>query len=240
MRMTDEPLTLSELAERTGVEMRTLRSWIQQGLVPGPDSVGRNARYASAALIRARAVKAMRDIYGLPLSSIRQDLLAADEKRIAAYAAMAGPAAAPPGGPGEQLGSPAPAAAPAPSGSTAADYLRGLRSSGVYGAEPPLAGSARIMTSTPNSLASMPEGLLGSAPAPSSGSRLTRLAEGLERIAGVRPSRRKVKGEVRLHIPITPDVELTVRGEHSPEEIARFEQVADLLRVILTGGADHD
>ena len=85
---------LSELAERTGVEFRTLRSWIQQGLVPGPDRVGRHARYAPAALTRARAVKAMRDLYGLPLASIRQDLLAADEDRIAAYAAMAAPAAA--------------------------------------------------------------------------------------------------------------------------------------------------
>ena len=54
--------------------------------------------------------------------------------------------------------------------------------------------------------------------------------------AGQRPSRRKAKGDVRLHIPITPDLELTVRGDHTPEELARYEQIADLLRAIFTGG----
>ena len=53
--MTDEPLTLAELAERSGVEIRTLRSWMAQGVIPGPEAVGRNARYAAAALTRARA-----------------------------------------------------------------------------------------------------------------------------------------------------------------------------------------
>src|SRR5690349_15914174 len=124
--MDDELLTLAELAERSGVEVRTLRSWIQQGLLPGPDSVGRNARYAPSALSRVRAVKAMRDVYGLSLSAIRQDLLAADEERIASFAALAAP-----------VGSPltsVTASQAAPAGSSASDYLRGLRRTGVYGA----------------------------------------------------------------------------------------------------------
>ncbi|MGA2045420.1 MAG: hypothetical protein ABSG83_18870 [Roseiarcus sp.] len=76
-------------------------------------------------------------------------------------------------------------------------------------------------------------------PAPA-GSSLARLVEALERLAGPRPSRRKARGDVRVHIPITPDLELTIRGDHSPEEIARVEQIADLLRILLTGGADHE
>jgi DNA-binding transcriptional MerR regulator len=217
--MVNETITLAELAERSGVELRTLRSWIQQGLLPGPENVGRNARYASAALTRARAVKVMRDLYGLPLSTIRQDLLTSDDDRIAAYAAMAD-------------GGPAPAErdlpstiAPAPLGSTAADYLRSLRSSGVFGGEP-----RKVEPQAP----------AGPAQLSTAGSRLARLADGLEHIAGSHPSRRKAKGDVRLHIAITPEIELIVRGQQTPEEIARFEQVADLLRIILSGATDND
>src|SRR6478735_952243 len=90
--MNDDVLSLADLAERSGVEVRTLRSWIQQGLLPGPDSAGRNARYAAPTLTWILAVKAMRDVYGLSLAAIRQDLLAADEERIASFAALTAPA----------------------------------------------------------------------------------------------------------------------------------------------------
>jgi DNA-binding transcriptional MerR regulator len=216
--MVNETITLTELAERSGVELRTLRSWIQQGLLPGPDNVGRNARYASAALTRARAVKVMRDLYGLPLSTIRQDLLTSDDDRIAAYAAMAD------GGPAPTEQNPS-AAALAPLGSTATDYLRTLRSSGAFGGEHRTA---------------KPQAPAGHAQLSAPGSRLALLADGLQRIAGSHPSRRKAKGDVRLHIAITPEIELIVRGEQTPEEVARFEQVADLLRIILSGATDND
>jgi DNA-binding transcriptional MerR regulator len=272
--MSDQPLTLSDLAEHSGVEVRTLRSWMQQGVIPGPETVGRNARYAASTLTRVLAVKAMREVYGLSLAEIRRDLVAADESRIAAYAALASGDVRSKSSAGEDAGqvkSPAPPdPAPPPAASSAADYLRGLRSAGVFGgaskdpgppsqprmpvASPslPSAGprarhsltmsfdprdAAGPSPSPPRSAADAPERL----PAPAGGgSRLARLAEALERVAGARPTRRKARGEVRLHIPITPDLELAVRGDHSPEEIARFEQVADLLRTILTGGSEND
>ena len=224
--MTDDLLTLAELAERSGVEIRTLRSWMAQGVVPGAENVGRNARYAPDALLRARAARAMREIYGMSLAEIRQDLLTADAARLQSYAAMASPPSEAPG-PVTQ--------APPPDGTSAADYLRRLRKTGAFGAgaaSPPRAQrAAAFSVSHPPAASPLP--------APS-GSRLARLAEALERLAGSRPSRRKSRGDVRVHIPLTPDLELTVRGDHSPEEIARFEQIADLLRILLTGGADHD
>ena len=210
--MATELLTLAELSERSGVEIRTLRSWIAQGVVPGAENVGRNARYAPDALTRARAARALREIYGLSLPEIRQELLTADAARIDAYAAMAA-------GPGT---SPSFEPAPPPHAASAADYLRNLRRNGAFGAAASL------------------EPLSPAAAKRSSVSRLARLAEALERIAGARPSRRKSRGDVRVHIPVTPDLELTVRGDHAPEEIARFEQIADLLRILMTGGADHD
>jgi DNA-binding transcriptional MerR regulator len=208
----DDLLTLAELSERSGVEIRTLRSWMAQGVVPGAEKVGRNARYALDALTRAKAARALREIYGLSLSEIRQDLLTADAARIEAYAAMVG-------GPGA---APQAEAAPPPQAASAADYLRDLRRSGALGA------------------GASPAPLTARAPAPPSASRLAQLAEALEKIAGARPSRRKARGDVRVHIPVTPDLELTLRGDHTPEDIARFEQIADLLRTLLMGGTDHD
>jgi DNA-binding transcriptional MerR regulator len=224
--MADDLLTLAELAERSGVEIRTLRSWMAQGVVPGAENVGRNARYAPEALLRALAARAMREIYGLTLAEIRQDLLTADAARLESYAAMASPTAEPP--------IPVAEISP-PGGTSAADYLRRLRKSGAFGDTAAGAPASRQAAafSVPRPPAAPPS------PAPG-GSSLARLAEALERLAGSRPSRRKARGDVRVHIAITPDLELTIRGDHSPEEIARVEQIADLLRILLTGGADHE
>jgi DNA-binding transcriptional MerR regulator len=225
--MINELLSLTELAERSGVETRTLRSWIAQGVVPGPETVGRNARYSPAALTRARAAKAMRDLYNMSLPAIRQDLLTADDARIESYAAMAGPETE------SAQGEPTTPAIRPPSGTSAADYLHNLRRVGVFGSDAPASASPKAGVNV------RPE------PPPAvsvqqKDSRLIRLAEALERIAGARPARRKARAEVRLHIPITPDIELTIRGDQTSEEIARFEQIADLLRALLTGGAEHD
>jgi len=224
--MPDDSLTLAEISERSGVEIRTLRSWMAQGVVPGAENVGRNARYAPEALLRARAARALREIYGMSLPEIRQDLLAADAARIEAYAAMTSE-------PGGGIASSTPAEVAPPHGASASDYLRNLRRAGAFGSAavagaPQAQGAATSPAPLPSSIATSPT------------SRLSRFAEALERIAGPRPSRRRARGEVRVHIPVTPDLELTLRGDHAPEEIARFEQIADLLRVLLTGGVDHD
>ncbi len=116
MSQGDRP-TLAELAERSGVEPRTLRSWVQQGLVPGPDRRGRDARYPAAALERVLAVKALRDRYGLSLGAIRRELMLADPARLRALAA-------------EGRGEPA---STAPPPGTAAAYLAELRAAGIFG-----------------------------------------------------------------------------------------------------------
>ncbi|EYD74026.1 hypothetical protein Rumeso_04397 [Rubellimicrobium mesophilum DSM 19309] len=54
------------------------------------------------------------------------------------------------------------------------------------------------------------------------------------------PAGTRTRGTARYHIPITPDLELSVRGEISPQERAMLERVADLIRAILTGGLNHD
>ena len=61
--------------------------------------------------------------------------------------------------------------------------------------------------------------------------------EALEQYLGARGSRpqRKARAEEWLRIPITPDVELAVRGRLDAEQRARLERCADLVRDILLG-----
>lgn len=203
----DDRPTLAELAERSGVEPRTLRSWVQQGLVPGPDRRGRDARYPAGALERVLAVKALRDRYGLSLGAIRRELLLADPARLRALAA-------------EGRGEPASTAPPA--GTTAA-YLAELRAAGLFGRSRGRAVAASTATH--------------GAGEPADG--LARLAEALEAAHGG-PAPRRTRAEPWLRIPITADVELVVSGALSPDQIARIERVADLVRAILTGGLAHE
>jgi DNA-binding transcriptional MerR regulator len=133
-RMTQKDLTLQDLAKRSDVEARTIRSWIQQGLVPGPRALGRKARYGPDSLTHLLAVKAMRDLYGMPLQAIRQELLVADRAKLETYArqlsAGVGEDETGAAGPGTGAADAVPEAPPA---TTAAEYLRALRASGRFG-----------------------------------------------------------------------------------------------------------
>lgn len=255
--MEDNWYSLQELAQYSGVEARTIRSWIQQGLLPGPDARGRAAAYPASTLTRLLAVKAMREHYGMPLQAIRQELLLADEGRIAAYAATAGAGVEPrldPSGNGT-------ASEDAPFGSTAADYLQALRNTGVFRGGSPAHSpspnlpvrpnpSSRLETQMPAaprqmsepaaSLSAPPDLVDSSAKSAASSSPMDRLAVQLQRALGERTVQRKARGDIRLAIPITPDIELVVRGSLKPEEVALLERIADTLRELLTGGPERE
>jgi DNA-binding transcriptional MerR regulator len=51
---------LSELAESTGIEARTIRSYIERGLLPGPDARGRGAAYSEEHLSRLHLISSLR------------------------------------------------------------------------------------------------------------------------------------------------------------------------------------
>ena len=101
--MTDDGLTLEELSDRSGVEPRTLRSWISEGLLSPPFRPGRGAKYPASNADRALAVRALKDIHGLSLAEIGRRFMAAGEERIGAWALEAGVTAAPPGSAREYL-----------------------------------------------------------------------------------------------------------------------------------------
>jgi DNA-binding transcriptional MerR regulator len=80
--MQKEELTIEELAERVGVPVRTIRFYITEGLVPGPDRRGKAAAYGEEQLLRLRLVRLLSD-RRVPLAEIRARMaaLSLDEVR---------------------------------------------------------------------------------------------------------------------------------------------------------------
>ena len=66
-------LDLTELADRAGVSIRTVRYYIQQGLLPKPDARGPGAHYKEEHLDRLLLIKRMQREH-LPLAEIRRVL----------------------------------------------------------------------------------------------------------------------------------------------------------------------
>lgn len=208
MEADTEIFTLHELSDATGVEPRTIRSYVEKGLIPGPDSLGRGAKYPRESLDRLKVLQLLRDANrGLTLDQIRLLLkrlgpselrgLADGRIRIAAVLdtdAMAG-----------EL----------PSRSAAADYLRTLRT------QAPTHQALQMHTqgSWEDSLPVLEEA-----------------ARALARLAGLSSASRGVRGEPWYRLPLTPDIELSVRGNFAPDELAQLHRIGDALRLLLTKG----
>lgn len=67
--MTDE-FTLEELENMSGLSIRTLRFYIQEGLLPGPDTRGKFARYSQKHLDTIHFIHRLKDLH-IPLLQIR-------------------------------------------------------------------------------------------------------------------------------------------------------------------------
>jgi len=203
--------TISELSEETGVEPRTIRSYVEKGIIPGPDSLGRAARYPQETLDRLKVLQLLRDANRtLTLDQIRMVLrrlgpaelsgLADGRIRIGALldtdAADATPRAA------------------------AIDYLRSLNreSSPVYG---------RPFTAACKSEPDFSDDQLPV---------LEEAARALVRLAGLSSPGRGARVEQWYRLPITPDIELSIRGSFGSDEVAHLHRIGDALRVLLTKG----
>lgn len=66
-----EDLTLEDLATMTGMTLRTLRYYIQEGILQGPDTRGKNARYSQEHLDRLELIQRLKNLR-LPLQEIKQ------------------------------------------------------------------------------------------------------------------------------------------------------------------------
>ena len=73
MPATPREFDLKQLADRAGVTVRTIRYYIQQGLLPAPDSHGPATRYGAAHLDRLHLIRRLQREH-LPLAEIRRRL----------------------------------------------------------------------------------------------------------------------------------------------------------------------
>jgi DNA-binding transcriptional MerR regulator len=73
---------ISELAERTGVSTRTIRYYIEEGLLPQPEIQGKYAVFNDDYMVRLNLIKFLKDAY-LPLKEIKRilDSLSVPETR---------------------------------------------------------------------------------------------------------------------------------------------------------------
>ena len=69
--MADERYAVGELADLGGVSRRTVRYYVQEGLIPAPLGVGRGDHYGREHLDRLLQVKALQEA-GRSLDEIRQ------------------------------------------------------------------------------------------------------------------------------------------------------------------------
>src|SRR5688500_16306452 len=64
--------SLSDLADATGIEARTIRSYIERGLLPSANTRGRGAGYSDEHLARIQAIQAIRRARpGIALGEVR-------------------------------------------------------------------------------------------------------------------------------------------------------------------------
>jgi DNA-binding transcriptional MerR regulator len=67
--MTKE-LTLEDLSNITGLTLRTLRFYMQEGILQGPDTHGKNARYSQKHLDQLELIQRLKNLH-VPLQEIR-------------------------------------------------------------------------------------------------------------------------------------------------------------------------
>jgi DNA-binding transcriptional MerR regulator len=75
--MEDKKYTIQELSELTGFSLRTIRYYVQEGLVDPPAGRGRGAFYFDSQLNQLRQIKSLQE-KGMKLSSIVQYLKGGD------------------------------------------------------------------------------------------------------------------------------------------------------------------
>lgn len=73
--------TLQELADSAGVSIRTIRYYIGEGLLPGPEGAGPQSHYTHSHASRLRAIGLLKERY-LPLREIRRALAGLDDAEI--------------------------------------------------------------------------------------------------------------------------------------------------------------
>ena len=82
-------MLVSELAERADVPLATVKYYLREGLLPPGETTGpRRAEYDERHLRRIRVLRLLREVGGVPVTSLRQVVDALDDEELPVHAAM--------------------------------------------------------------------------------------------------------------------------------------------------------
>lgn len=81
---------LEELAREAGVSARTVRYYVQRGLLPAPQFRGKDTAYDDEHLLRLRAIRKLQDQF-LPLDAIQAELARRSRRELEELVAGAPP-----------------------------------------------------------------------------------------------------------------------------------------------------
>jgi len=219
--MNTDTFSLADLSERTGIEPRTIRSYIERDLLPGASGRGRGATYDRDHLYRLLTIKKLRELNtDVTLDKLRQLLQHLSPEQIRDIATGALPVLAL-----------VDTDEPKPAGS-ALDYARTEM-------------AEHVQTMLTRHGFHMPWGAAHSTHGPHaaarrmSATRIERLLDALSelaRSAGIKRVDSKVQGEAWYRLRITPDIELSVRGPLDPDQLIQLQEIGDHLRHFFTKG----
>lgn len=207
--------SLQELSDALGIEPRTIRWYISEGLLKGPESLGRGAYYTAHHLKRLQTIKELKETYGMPLREIRRYITMAGDEDIQVVpvwnttwhedgSSLHDDVDTPPAFHRAQWrsdDSPVEDAYPVEKG------IRGKKPESIAKRYPPRAPIIKLLDS-------------------------------LRELLGEKRVPRSAKAETVTEIGINPEITLRIKGEYQAEELALFEQLADHLRELLLGGED--
>jgi DNA-binding transcriptional MerR regulator len=208
--MEPESYSLNDLAEATGFEARTIRGYIERGLLPAAEARGRGATYSAEHITRLRAIQILRRARPkIQLSEIRIFLQQMSPQQISDFCSG-------------ELRATATALAEA---IDEIDEPEALRAVGQF-LNPDLetlaengvpAGKPEINLALPSGELTGPE----------------RLLQALQRISRPNPPTPAQTLSAWVRLPVTDDVELAVRAEVAAGQMAIFREIADLLHALL-------
>jgi DNA-binding transcriptional MerR regulator len=82
-------MLVSELAERADVPLATVKYYLREGLLPAGQNIGpRRADYDDAHLRRLRVLRLLREVGGVPVTSLRQVVDALDDEQRPVHETM--------------------------------------------------------------------------------------------------------------------------------------------------------
>jgi DNA-binding transcriptional MerR regulator len=205
-----ESYTLNHLAEATGFEARTIRSYIERGLLPSAEARGRGASYSVEHLNRLRAIQILRRARpNIQLNEMRLFIQRMSPQQISDFCS----------------GSLRATAAALAESIDEAEEPEALRAVGQFlkpGVEA-VADSDEPVRTEQTKLA-LPRGELTGP---------ERLLQALQKIARPGPTLPAPKLDAWVRLPITDDVELAVRAELAAGQLPVFREIAELLRGLL-------